>query len=200
MGCWNSFIDLLADLLVHAKVWNATTTILAGGLLIAGTTTMVQTCTVTDSDTPSYECVGQTSELISNELIFALLISMGAFIFIFLYEILVAAGMTCDLCCKNERHTITVALAAAISATVYVDYAVKEMDIVPTTAVSNPEACFVCPDAKSDTGKGLLYSAVTCTWVGFAACCYIVCCMYNSNDNNDNLGVQLTNMKDDEVV
>ena len=201
MGCCERFSNWIKDVSSNAKAWNVTTTILAGGCLIAGTVVMVQTCTVPDNNTPSYECAGQTTELISNELIFALLISMAAFILIFLYEILVAIGMTCDSCCRNERHTVFIALLAAISATVYADYAMQEMDRVPRTAISNPDACFVCPDGDSPTAKGLFYTAIVITWLGVATCMYVVCLMTRKSAEKKKFeGLKMELTKDGEEV
>lgn len=163
------------DLCHSPQAWNVTTTLLTAFFLIVGTILLVQNCYVPDNGTLSSECASQASILFASKYAVAYVIASIALSIIVLYQILVAAGITCDGMCNNSRHTIVLALVSAISAAVYADFVHDTLQKVPTSPIGNPEACYVCPNGRDDANLGVLFTAVVFAFLGFVSTIIVSC-------------------------
>ena len=131
------------ELFSSAVAWCATSTIITGFFLCLGTILLVEECFVPDTDKPSAQCASETTTLLSNRFVMFLLIALITFILVFLSQILVAIGWTCDSMCNNERHTVFVTLLSAVSSSLYVNYLTRELNDIPKSFVGNPDACLI---------------------------------------------------------
>ena len=183
------------DLFKSAVAWSATSIILAGALLCIGTIALVQTCYVPDNEMSTVECASETTTLLKNKFVLFMLIAMATFILVFFYEILVAIGFTCDGLCNNVRHTVVITLVASIAATAYTEYLVKTLRDIPTSTISNPDSCLVCPNGRDHGTIFWLVLGCVIAWTGFAAT-LIICCQ-PSSDNTDGLRESMIDQDED---
>ena len=167
---------------LNVQAWNVTTTLVTAFCLALATVLLVQDCYVPDNDVSSVECASKTSVLFADEWVLVVLIALIALCFIVLYQILVTAGFTCDNWCKNKRHTVFLAFIAAICAAVYADFVHSTLKKVPTSPISDPDACFVCPDGQDPSILGGLYFGVVFAFFG-AGVTLVVSCTGNRQEN-----------------
>ena len=174
-----------ANLFRSAEAWNVTTTLITAFFLACGVIALTQTCYVPDNDTKSVECASQTTVLFADKWVLVVLIAAITFVIIMMYQILVAAGITCSGLCNNKRHTITLSLLTAVSATVFANFTISTLDKIPTTPISDPDACFVCPHGRDSANVALMYVAIAVAFAGFLATIFLTCCNGSSDSSND---------------
>ena len=177
-------------LFVNVQAWNVTTTLFTAFFLVVATIVLLKSCYVPNNDMTTIACASQTNLLFEDSWVLVVLICVVAFVLIVMYQILVAAGVTCDGWCNNKRHTVFLSLLAAISAAVFADFVDHTLRNIPTSAIADPDACYVCPNGQ-DSGKiALLYIGVIVAFIGFAATVILAC----SKKNEDTSPQPLKNM------
>ena len=170
-----------------AIAWNTTTTILSAFFLALGTVLLTQECFVPSTNTLKSACASQATVLFADYWVLVVLIACCAFILIVIHQILVVSGLTCDGVCKNKRHVVVLSGVTAICAAIYADFVDHTLKEIPTTAIQQPDTCFVCPDGTDPTNLAALWIGVVCAFAGFVVSLVLVC----SNNGRRDDGVDI---------
>lgn len=100
------------------------------------------------------------------------------------YHVLDAGGIRCCSCCVHDRSAFVLAFVAAIAATLYADFVSTKLDDVSDSAVSNPTACFVCPNGHNDYWRMLLATGAAVAWLGLIGTAFALYVSYATEDSS----------------
>ena len=165
----------MKQLCCNVHGWNVTTTIVATLFLIVGTLVLTQTCYVPDNGASSANCAGQTSVLLYDSSVLVALVAVIALCITLLFQILVLAGCTCDGWCNNQRHTVVLSIVTFVAAVTYANFVQEELDKLPTSQISDPDACLVCPHGKETDNLLALWIGPVVAFFGVAATMWVSC-------------------------
>lgn len=165
------------DLCGSPEAWNVTTTLFSGFLIIIGFYFLTRTCFVPENDTPTLDCAAHSAYLVPDKAhTFYFLVCTFMFFAIFLFQLLVMCGITCDGFCNNKRSSVflaAVSLGLVIYFVVFLDGILNQ---VPKTSIADPDACLVCPDADDPWSRFLLTLSTIVSGIGLVGTlvtCYV---------------------------
>ena len=189
MSCTDTLRKWARECCGSVEAWNVTTTLFTAFFLAVGTVLLVQKCYVPDNQTLSSECASKTTVLFADKWVLVVLIACVAFAFIVMYQILRGVGLTCMASCKNKRHNVFLAFLAAACAAVYADFVASTLRRVPTSPIEDPDACFVCPNGRSQNNLAVVFIGVAFAFVG-AGITMVVACKSETADSNNRIPMQ----------
>ena len=165
----------LRQLCCNVQGWNVTTTIVAAFFLVIGTLVLTQTCYVPDNGVSSANCAGQTSVLLYDSNVLIALVAVVALCITLLFQVLVLMGCTCDGWCNNKRHTVAMSMVTFVAAVTYASFVQNELKKIPTSSISDPDACLVCPHGRETENLAALWFGPVSAFLGFAITSYLTC-------------------------
>lgn len=180
---------MVQQLCCNVHGWNVSTTVVCTLFLILGTIVLTQTCYVPDNGVSSANCAGQTSVLLYDSSLLVALVAVVALCLTLLFQLLVLVGCTCEGWCNNTRHTVALSIVTFVAAVVYANFVQEELSRLPTSQISDPDACFVCPHGKETNNLVALWIGPVVALFGVAATLWVSC--FRQCFDNDSISVSL---------
>jgi len=137
--------------------------------------------------TSPLECTSQTTSLFSIRWLLETLVVCAVVILLSLYHVLEGFGLCCGNCCVHQRSALVLSVAAAAASIAYADFLTSKLDAIEDNALSNPLACFVCPNGKDDFSRLILAAGSATSVFGTMAtvCVFVVMLQREKKANAD---------------